>query len=297
MREDRDTRKVTVSMISNTQMAPQDDLTVKGEFVQDGMEDAFTEITEYGYNMTDNSLETEGLEALVRNMIPIFNSPILTLLAVPVSELMSEEDLRRKESLKKKIWANIADVNDNIFNEGGQIDEYAFKIQGTTITTNIDDNDIPIINENERRKHEKTVQNNQMSSTINKKNKSTGEQDSVQHKEALKEQTHRDATHEEKKPEDYRSVFFEESISGITRRSVMAEQEGESEKTESKINQWNDYSQREQPTYGGMNEIRKHSFTNDENGGEEKGTKSGDIEEAEHNIYNEAVKTELDEVT
>merc|ERR1711892_658077 len=297
MREDRDTRKVTVSMISNTQMAPQDDLTVKGEFVQDGMEDAFTEITEYGSNMTDNSLETEGLEALVRNMIPIFNSPILTLLAVPVSELMSEEDLKTKESLKKKIWANIADVNDNVFNEGGQIDEYAFKIQGTTITTNIDDNDIPIINENERRKHEKTVQNNQMSSTINNKNKSTGEQDSVQHKEALKEQTHRDAAHEEKKPEDYRSVFFEESISGITRRSVMAEQEGESEKTESKINQWTDNSQTEQPTYGGMNEFRKHSINNDENVGEEKGTKSGDIEEAEHNIYNEAVKTELDEVT
>merc|ERR1711892_791515 len=90
--------------------------------------------------------------------------------------------------------------------------------------------------------------------------------------------------------------FFEESISGITRRSVMAEQEGESEETESKINQWTDYSQREQPTYGGMNEFRKHSFTNDENVGEEKGTKSGDIKEAERNISNEGVKTELDEV-
>merc|ERR1712106_1212912 len=132
------------------------------------------------------------------------------------------------------------------------------------------------------------------SSTIINKNKSTGEQDSIQHKEALTEQTHTDAAHEEKKLEEYRSVFFEESISGITRRSVMAEQEGDSEETESKIKQWTDYSQREQPTYGGMNEFRKHSFTNDEN--EEKETKSGDIEEAEHNISNEGVKTEVDEV-
>ena len=47
-------------------------------------------LTVSGYQQSEHESELDGLETVVRNVIPILNSPILALLAVPVCHLQEE---------------------------------------------------------------------------------------------------------------------------------------------------------------------------------------------------------------
>ena len=49
---------------------------------------------------TEDNLELDGFEALVGKMIPILNSPILTLLAIPIGVHHFDEEFTREELLK-----------------------------------------------------------------------------------------------------------------------------------------------------------------------------------------------------
>jgi len=52
-----------------------------------------------GYQQSEQQSELDGLETVVRNVIPILNSPILALLAVPVSHLKEEKKKITKEQM------------------------------------------------------------------------------------------------------------------------------------------------------------------------------------------------------
>ena len=85
-------------------------------------------LTVSGYEQSEHESELDGLETVVRNVIPILNSPILALLAVPVCHLKEE---------KKKI---IISKKDAINNNASQFDDLLSKtgdIEATDETTNI----------------------------------------------------------------------------------------------------------------------------------------------------------------
>ena len=56
-------------------------------------------LTMSGYQQSEQQSELDGLETVVRNVIPILNSPILALLAVPVSHLKEEKKTIIKEQM------------------------------------------------------------------------------------------------------------------------------------------------------------------------------------------------------
>ena len=62
-------------------------------------------LTVSGYEQSEHESELDGLETVVRNVIPILNSPILALLAVPVCHL--------KEEKKKIIISKKDAINNN----------------------------------------------------------------------------------------------------------------------------------------------------------------------------------------
>lgn len=62
----------------------------------------------------DKQTELDGLETVVKNVLPILNSPILALLAVPVNHLKQEEKKKvKKETEVRKYLSN----DDELFSE------------------------------------------------------------------------------------------------------------------------------------------------------------------------------------
>ena len=85
-------------------------------------------LTVSGYQQSEHESELDGLETVVRNVIPILNSPILALLAVPVSHL-KEEKKKITISKEKTINNNALQFNDLL--------SKTIDIEGTDEITNI----------------------------------------------------------------------------------------------------------------------------------------------------------------
>ena len=85
-------------------------------------------LTVSGYEQSEHESELDGLETVVRNVIPILNSPILALLAVPVCHL--EEEKKKNIKSKKEAMNNNASQFDDLLSKTGDI-------EATDETTNI----------------------------------------------------------------------------------------------------------------------------------------------------------------
>merc|ERR1712106_1175299 len=85
-------------------MSPKEDhdLMAEEEKEEPKRENAESMAAEYVVKNDQNKLVLDDLETLVRNVMPILNSPILTLLAVPINELLAQEDFSKKESMRMK---------------------------------------------------------------------------------------------------------------------------------------------------------------------------------------------------
>jgi len=85
-------------------MSPKEDhdLMAEDKKEEPKRENAESMAAEYVVKNDQNKLVLDDLETLVRNVMPILNSPILTLLAVPINELLAQEDFSKKESMRMK---------------------------------------------------------------------------------------------------------------------------------------------------------------------------------------------------